>query len=612
MRVPSVLAGLIFVFVAGCSAKHDPAPGAILVAIDTNLKVPDDLDGIGLAISDSKGVVSEDLMFPLGTGIGATFPATFAVIRGTSLPVTVRVAGYKGDTVVTVREATTTLPDDRTALLHLDLDYLNEGMVAGNANELVSKLTTTCATGTTPIGGICQPITLDSLSLPDYKTSALGSSTDTASSIDIDGCYVGGTSITPTSTGTACTVPVPGSSVNFGLTLPAGSAGWCNGASCVVPILSVSGSASGGGWDLDPDGTIHLPQGVCDKALPVFTAPVTSSCPAFSLQHPAHQDYGAIVDSGTGVTDGGSAVMPRGPISSISADDTSLYVISAASSSATAIEQLPLDFTPGQRGAMVTVPYVVYSGTSAVHSPYVALPVLSSGGQTLTMLAVDMTDASAPQAYGSDVDPSNVALATGADGGTFLVYIDAYTTGAPALYADNVAAPGDASVLIANNTPAYGIGATPDDGGSFVAFSLGQGRPFYAGTFPDLTAVVPSLNANPNEVSFVDQRLVWTDNTGSLYASGATASSSAVLLTDGGISTGPEAILAGGDGRVFWVSKDKTIYEAQLGDGGFTTTPAPANVGSAATGVTSIAVHGGTLYWTDTTGVYRQALSAIP
>jgi hypothetical protein len=626
MRATHAFAGLTVAFAtlaatafAACSARHDPAPGAILVAIDTNLKVPDDLDGIGLAISDSKGVVSEDLMFPLGTGIGATFPATFAVLRGTSLPVTVRVVGYKGDTVVTVREATTTLPDDRTALLHLDLNYLNEGMVTGNANELVSKLTTTCAAGTTPIGGTCQPITLDSLSLPDYQATALGSSTDAASSIDIDGCFVGGASITPTRTGTACTVPVPGSPVNFGLTLPAGSAGWCNGASCVVPILSASGSTSGGGWELDPDGTIHLPQGVCDKGLPVFTAPVTSSCPVFSLQYPAHQDYGAIVDSGTGIADAadGSAVtQPRFAVQSISVDDTAVYILSAPSETSTTIETLPLGFTPGQRGPTVTLPYTVVSGTSAAQYPYVALPVGSGAGSI--MLAVDVTDASAPRTFGTDVDPGNFALTTGGDGGTFLVYIDGYTGAFPAAYAGNVALLSDASAPVAGGSAVSAIAATSGDGGSLVAFAAGTGsaETIYSGTYPALAPLVTLLHAEPLHLSFVDQRLVWQDSLDALYASGPAAQPNPpeLLAADSDVAPSTHgAVLTGGAGRLFWVSPGGIIYEAALGDGGFATTPAPANVGSPDANVISLVVRNGTLYWADTSGgVYRQPLSAIP
>ena len=114
-RLPRALlaSGLLFTgcVASACSAKHDPPPGALLLAIETDLRVSGDIDTIGIAVSDADGShVSEDSTYPLATAGTATFPATLAIVRGTSSPIKIRVIGYRKGNPISVHDTVTTIP----------------------------------------------------------------------------------------------------------------------------------------------------------------------------------------------------------------------------------------------------------------------------------------------------------------------------------------------------------------------------------------------------------------------------------------------------------------------------------------------------------------------
>jgi hypothetical protein len=615
--------GVLAAALAACSAKHDPAPGEIFLAIDSNLKFPDDIDGIGISIKDQQGIVSEDNVFPLGPGDGAQLPATLAVIRGTTEPITIRAVGYKGTTPITVREVITTIPADRTALLHVDLSFLNEGLVTMPASStLVSQLTVPCENNTSPVGGTCQSFTLDSATLPTYDPTQVGTSDGASASVDIDDCLTGGSSVTPDTTD--CTIALPSAAANIGLMLPANSPGWCNGESCVVPLIgsAVDGTV-GDGWMLMPDGKVHLPQGVCAKGYPVFTAPVTTTCPTFSLQHPAHQDYGAASDGGTQVNDattppvdagGGDAgsVLRRPGATSLAADDSGhLYVLTPKGTTTTLEVFDTVDLSPTAPSTVVTLPYALHGqGPAAARYPLAAVAVgnANDGGVTNQLVTFDVRDAGATQTlYGNGASYFSSTFATAADGGTVFLYVEneigacVVTPGVPA---DPNLAPFDGGSLA--SAVAFGPGL--DGGGPFVAVA-GQTRGVSAGIFPSLSLLAPpSFPAEPEQMIFLAGQVVWVDQNNGMYittnAAGGPEGAQMPLLSSG-VQFGSGSI-AGFQNVLAWITTAQTLYKSAISG---TSLAEPEVVSSNALSVTSV---GNALYWVTTDGVINQGVFLAP
>ncbi len=628
MRAASALAVLTATVLLGsfaaCSATHDPAAGEIFLAIDTNLKFPDDLDGLGVSIKNERGVVSEDATFPLGPGGAAQFPATIAVIRGTSSPITIRVVGYKGATPITVRETITTIPAGRTALLHVDLSFLNEGMVQLPATGMmVSDVTVSCAAGSTPIGGSCQPFTLDSATLPAYDATALGSSTG-SSALDVDACLIGGSTVTPDTTG--CTIPTPTATANVGLMVPASAgAGWCSAASCVVPLLeSGTDGSQGDGWSLQADGLVHLPPGVCSKGYAVFTAPVTAGCPSFSLQHPALQNYGGTArDAGAPVTDSaappadaspvdgssttGRIFAPRTGVTSFAVDDTSVYLLAAATGGAT-VERLPALFaTAPAPGPMQTVVAgLLGDATSAVRFPQFAFPSGSDGG--IGVVSVDLNDGGTRQfASGGSVNPAAVTLVPGSDGGTSLVYA-LKTFGA---FSVDLGTAGAGPIAGDPNASLVGSG-TLDDGGTLLVVGEPHNQGISGSTLGGpLMELASNYATDPTEIiATPDGEAFWKDGNGSLFLS---SDGSALEVAIAAASLDAGQTIAASDGRLFWF--DKANGELMMGVNDGTTLGATQAVtdsaGATISSVFHVLVRNGMIYWFDGAGVYRLPIPAV-
>ena len=305
--VATASAGVCIAALAGgCSAKHDPTNG-ILLAVDTNLKVPDDIDTIGISVTLASNVndVTEDDQFLLAPGGAAKFPATLGIVRGTSEPLQIRAVGYKDGAAVAMREAVTTLPTDRIALLNFELNWLDKPLVAGTTTETVRSVTTTCGDMAAPLAGTCGSFQLESVSLPTYAPVALAPS-DGPAAVDCDTCFAGAQAVTVDAA--TCTFGLPpgddANAINVVFQLAAGhTAGWCDGASCIIPLPNDSVE----GWSLGQDGVIHLPPAACTSAAvgAVLVAPASARCPVLSSDHPAKQKYGT--DGGVVPTSDGGA-----------------------------------------------------------------------------------------------------------------------------------------------------------------------------------------------------------------------------------------------------------------------------------------------------------------
>ena len=620
--VTSVIVALLAVVpaaaaVTACSAKHDPPPGELLLAIDSNLKVPDDVDEIGIAIASADGkTITTDELYGMAPAGDAKFPATLAIIRGTSGPIDIKVAGYKNSGAFVLRETVTTIPSDRTAVLRVDLNWLDNHTATGSGapGSSVLSLEGTCATGQTSIAGTCSSFQLDSATLPTFTSGAVVASDDTSACMNVTDCLLGGGtaggSVTvPASAltgGTAadgaprCTVappPVAGA-YNIGLQLPAGGDGWCNATSCVVPLENVAVD----GWQLGSNGVIALPASVCtnaEVAALVFT-PISDACPQYVSGHPACQSYGkdggATAEAGpvgdatladasdAGAMDGatvppGDATSEAGPApvdDSINVPGYHLLGFASDDSESTLVAMMREDAgggalvvwhdVPGQPiGTGVTVPLSDRPfDTSAPIDVAAGAGVFAySASNAVQALHAAMPPTDAGYLGGSFSTPNNL-LYLAADGGPRLVFGGFDSMTEPALVVQQA----DGALVQDPVSPGPVSALAPGASGTFAiaeyntAVSTG-----YSITLGKVTDANPAGNTPPVVVSSLvitavafpaADTLTWWSTSGNesyylFYAPvAATNSGGSQIMGAPSIFRGPRSMVGGG-GRLFWI-----------------------------------------------------------
>ncbi len=622
---------------AGCSAKHDPA-GGVLLSIDTNLKVPDDIDTIGISVSRATdgGVESEDDLFPLAPGGMAKFPATLTLLRGTGEPLQIRAVGYKDGAAIAMRQVVTTLPADRVAVLPLELNWLDKPLVTGTTTESVRSVTSSCGALEAPVAGTCSSFTLDSDSLAPYAATAIVPS-DSAAAVDCDTCFAGGQVVTVDKT--SCTFSPPAgvadaTAINVVFQLAAGhTAGWCNGSSCIIPLPHDAAE----GWSLGSDGLIHLPPAACTSAAvgSVIVAPATASCPVLSSEHPAKQDYGtdagAPPDSSdatvpdSGAPEAGPPATPTAftalpEVVSIASDGTTLYVLQRTDDAGAQmlLTRLPVDFAEGATSAVTTlggpVPPAGAKLASSVGNGFYAYGGVATASyravvDTYPLAAVGLNvSASSLEDAGAYVDvditpyPGFDALVTfvgpqglmgttlqGADGGG--------TSFGPVTY------PAGASIVASAHY-------TPDDGGAaFFVFGDTAGNISTASTFASTTTpygVVPT--GTPYAFAYAGGSVVMSDTSGNLHQVGHTSAFVTLAPVAPGAFTANENILV-------WVGEPTGLLAYALPTAGVFAETGILSVlpdGGMPTHVSEVLFAGDQLVWFDAHGIYRTLASALP
>jgi hypothetical protein len=286
MKRVLAFAACAFAVFAGCKAKK--APGELVVAIDTDLTPGVDFDELQVEVVAPAGTSS----FPPIKEFGQrsqpySFPMTFALVSNgdPSTKVQIRVAAGLstipgGHSAVgmplLLREVTTTIPDDRVALLRVHLEWLCVGYAKQNPAPDTYVEGNCPVDGLTCVAGECVDFKLESSTFPDYDEALVfggghaGAGDGTC--FDTLGCFAGAVATTPDP---SCTIPMPSgerSKVNVGLVSARCEGGVCpyEGDRCVVPL----DTASPGGWT-EIGGRIHLPPAACRKTSGVL---VSTSC----------------------------------------------------------------------------------------------------------------------------------------------------------------------------------------------------------------------------------------------------------------------------------------------------------------------------------------------
>jgi hypothetical protein len=245
------------VVMSSCSHPATKQPGQLVVAISTDMALPEQIDTIEVVVSVNGKTLLDNPM-PTGEGFGAQpIPATLTLVAGPdpTVPATIRVIGLRNNVARTLRQVVTTIPSESTAMLRMPVQWLCDGK-------------TDCGEGATCKAGKCVLDSEDSSTLPNYEPqSVFGGSEAPKSREQVSGacfdtiaCLISGTVVVPDD---QCTVPMPPSgdtNVNVGLRVADDGICDATGTTCFVPLDGKSTE----GWTLE-NGRIALPTAVCSK-----------------------------------------------------------------------------------------------------------------------------------------------------------------------------------------------------------------------------------------------------------------------------------------------------------------------------------------------------------
>jgi hypothetical protein len=314
-----------------CSA---PSKGALILAISTDMQAPKDLDVISVFVSTNSTVKFDYLgrVLPDGT---VSLPSTLAIVEpdDDKAQVRIRVTGFQNQKARVLRDVLTTVPHQRTALLRMPLNFLDDGSAIGTlpAQDVPggpngapdgttsfdptdpTVITSSCdfTVKLTSIAGSCAPAAVDSTPLPSYSDPRVFGDGGTQASpvcFPVDQCLASAAPMAPAMITTApdgsCSFPISagetGQSWNCALATTDGTGACFGGATptqCYVPLESDPGE----GFSVQAGQAVVMVPGVCKKLAAGATLYVDkSSCPTKVEASPVCQPTGAAsTDGGT-------------------------------------------------------------------------------------------------------------------------------------------------------------------------------------------------------------------------------------------------------------------------------------------------------------------------
>ena len=274
------------------ACEEERAPGQLIVSFESDMALPQQLDSMQVAVL-SNGRYLLDQFYPLGQG-HHRLPATLTLVAGesASTPVTVRLAGKKQSRFRTYRELTTVVPQDRSVLMHMPLQWLcdetaTERMETDSTGQPVVRPGSTCEPGFACRAGECAPIEIDNTRLPPFSgKSVFGGEDDPLDGACYDtlSCMASGSSVQPDAD---CTIAQP-SPAAFNVALRVPNGGICDrgGTLCLVPLDGESDE----GFLIENE-RVRLPRAVCTKLRQGFIDDVYVST-ACAMKTPANPPCG--------------------------------------------------------------------------------------------------------------------------------------------------------------------------------------------------------------------------------------------------------------------------------------------------------------------------------
>ncbi|WP_245678436.1 hypothetical protein [Chondromyces crocatus] len=254
-----------------------------MLVFQTDMSLPKDIDAIRLLVTVEGAVVFDETYRRLGEEDSIKLPATLGFLTpdDPSLPLRLRVIGSRGsdEGVQVLREVVTTVPDGRTAMLQVPIQFLcygsaeverdEQGNVKRDADgQVVVK--SSCAEGQTCIAGSCVVADLPSDDLPDFVRAEVfggGSGAGDGLCFDTLSCFGQGAATQPKFMALAdgqraCVADVPPGGAALNVALRTQGGGICGELGCFVPL----DAGVDAGWKSIEGDRLRLPDAVCDRA----------------------------------------------------------------------------------------------------------------------------------------------------------------------------------------------------------------------------------------------------------------------------------------------------------------------------------------------------------
>ena len=258
-RARAAAACLLALALSGCNLETRPGSNGLIVALDSELSAPKDIDRLRLEVTQPGGILrfEEHALGPAGLDLPAEF--RFAAPSGGE-PVLIRFTAYKGSGARIERSAFVTIPTEHIGLLRLALNFLCAGAIGPDGGS-------SCGSERTCHQGSCEAITLAAAELPSYESStSAASAPDGASAgpgcFDVLGCLSASQPVTLDQASCSFSAP-PMTLTGFGnvaFKLSPGGDGSCDARGCWVVLDA--GRDTREGWTFDGT-TIHLPPAIC-------------------------------------------------------------------------------------------------------------------------------------------------------------------------------------------------------------------------------------------------------------------------------------------------------------------------------------------------------------
>ncbi|WP_437970726.1 hypothetical protein WMF04_16175 [Sorangium sp. So ce260] len=282
-RTSSVSMAAAFLSLAGAAAVASCGgeKGQLMVVFQTDMSLPKDIDTIRVEATLEGSIVYDQTFERLGGEGSIRLPATLGFLTpdDPAQPLRVRVIASRGgkDGVRLLREVLTTVPEGRTATLHMPIQFLCDGSAEverdeqGNArrdaqgNVLVKN---SCPEGQSCVAGSCVPREVDSRDLPEFEVEAVfggGAGDSDGLCFDTVRCFAASSSAPVDLARFAadpsdCVASAPSGDVNVALLTQGG--GICGESACFVPLDAESEA----GFRVEEGNVLRLPPEVCKRA----------------------------------------------------------------------------------------------------------------------------------------------------------------------------------------------------------------------------------------------------------------------------------------------------------------------------------------------------------
>jgi formylglycine-generating enzyme len=311
-----------------CSA---PGKGALILAISTDMQAPKDIDVVSVYIT-TNGAPKFDYLGRVLPDGPVSLPSTLAIVEPDQQGAQVRIRVIAFQTQASgsanarvLRDVVTTVPHQRTALLRVPLDFLDDGSGTGQLQAQYvpspngapegdtafdpTKIASRCdfTKGLTSINGVCASDTVDSSTLPAYEMSevygdgGLQANGAPTSCFEVASCFSGATPVMSLDAQT-CSFPLPegASPSTLNLALVTQSTGACLApGQCYVPLENDPTE----GWALSGSSVEMIP-GICAvlmNGVELYRA--TGPCAPLTPSEPVCEPTGAGAVADAAVSD---------------------------------------------------------------------------------------------------------------------------------------------------------------------------------------------------------------------------------------------------------------------------------------------------------------------